>query len=217
MSRVKGEISLLTFLKTRFYNQYKKYKNKLLLKLGHGSSLTQEYWDNSYKEEKWNYFQDIDQLGRFSIVAGYVERLKPKRTLLEVGCGKGLLIERLHQDKYSKYIGIDISKEAIKRASTKANEKTIFLNIEGSNFVTEERFDAIIIVETLYYFEDPVQMLQYYEQFLKDDGLFIISMYRHGKKPLGIWKRIESIYTVVDSTVIINKKGHIFDCKALMK
>ena len=208
---------MIIFIKTKIYNQYKRYLTKLLYRLGYGVSPTEQYWESSYKKRKWDRLQDIDQFGRFSIVAGYVHQLKPRGALLEVGCGEGLLVERLNKNNYAKYIGIDISKEAIQRASAKANEKTIFLNNEESNFITKERFDAIIIMETLYYFKNPLQTLKYYEQFLKEDGLFIITMYRHGKKPLGIWKRLESIYEVVDSNVLINKKGHIFDCKVLTK
>lgn len=194
-------------IKTIIHNQYKKYKTKLWLKLGYGVSSPDGYWENTYRQGKWSYLKYLDQLGRFSIMAGYVHRLKPGGTLLEVGCGEGLLTESLNKDNYFKYIGIDISKEAIQKAYSRADEKTIFLNTEGAEFVTKERFDAILIIETLYYFNNPLQILQYYEKFLNDDGLFIISMYRHGKRPLGIWKKVESVYKVFDSTVIINKKS----------
>jgi 2-polyprenyl-3-methyl-5-hydroxy-6-metoxy-1,4-benzoquinol methylase len=124
---------------------------------------------------------------------------------LDVGCGEGILQELL-SSQYSRYVGIDIAAEAIRRATLKQDEKTIFVTADASKYTPDEQFDIIIFNECLYYFEDPLSIMRRYERFLKEDGIFIVSMYIL-EKNLGIWRMLEAEYAVMDEVQVSHKSG----------
>jgi len=70
-------------------------------------------WDEEYANGRWDYLENLSELARFCIVVGYCAFLKPKSSILEVGCGSGILMRRLRVVGYSSYFGVDLSREAI--------------------------------------------------------------------------------------------------------
>src|SRR5438876_6993820 len=75
-----------------------------------------EEWDSQYEKGHWEYMKCLEEVGRYSLIAGYIHYLKPGGSILDVGCGEGILQQRLNLDGISKYVGIDISKVAIDAA-----------------------------------------------------------------------------------------------------
>src|ERR671915_311901 len=53
-------------------------------------------WDSEYAAGDWDYLSDLEQAARFSVIAGHIQVLKPGASILDVGCGKGTLRERLN-------------------------------------------------------------------------------------------------------------------------
>lgn len=111
--------------------------------------------DAEYAKGKWEYLRDVSEFPRFSVVVGYCSYFKHGGKILEVGCGEGLLQERLCPEQYSRYVGLDISAEAIKRAEHKANDKITFIQGDASTYTFAERFDVVVFNECLEYFADP--------------------------------------------------------------
>ena len=176
----------------------------------------QEAWDSQYSDGEWDHLYDLNQLSHFSVVAGYFQALKYGGSLLDIGCGEGIFQQKLGAHCYSKYVGVDISKEAIRKASTTTEKNTIFLAKDAREFLPKESFDAIIFNESLYYFDlkEIQDLLRRYENFLKSDGVMIISMFEVQRNTM-IWQIVDSMYSIMDRTKIINSKGTSWICKVL--
>ncbi|MGH9380710.1 MAG: class I SAM-dependent methyltransferase [Thermoanaerobaculia bacterium] len=158
-----------------------------------------ELLDEEYAAGAWDYLRDADELPRFSVVAGYCHHVKPGGSVLEVGCGEGVLQERLCGDKYSRFLGVDISEQAIQRAAARQSENVGFVAADASTFQPPERVDVIVFNECLEYFAEPERLLRRYEAFLAEGGIYIVSMFvgidnvRHQR----IWKKIDAMYPAV--------------------
>jgi 2-polyprenyl-3-methyl-5-hydroxy-6-metoxy-1,4-benzoquinol methylase len=171
--------------------------------VGGGIPKSESRWENQYGSGHWNYLTGIDQLARYSVIAGYCMFLKPRGRILDVGCGEAVLLDRLGKDAYSEFVGIDISDVALSRARARARARTMFLKekAEYPSPALTGKFDAIIFNEVLYYCANPLEVVEKYERFLNDRGIFIVSMHRQIKH-FFIWKRLKNIYPILEEVVI---------------
>lgn len=169
---------------------------------------TREDWEVAYSSRGWDRLEQIDQLARYSVIAGYCSHyFEQGGTVLDVGCGEGILQEKLSPYNYPGYVGIDISAEAIRRTSHRQDEKTVFVKADIRDHNPDQRFDIIIFNESLYYFEDPPGILRRCESFLNENGLFIISMYDNSERNKRIWKMLQAVYTAEDEVRVSHKSG----------
>ena len=159
-----------------------------------------EEWDSQYRKGNWEYMKHLEEVGRYSLITGYIHYLKPGGSVLDVGCGEGVLPQRLNLDNISKYVGIDISQVAINAASQKANEKVIFVNEDVSVYTPMDCFDVIVFNEILYYLEDPLAIVKRYEARLKQDSIFIASLYIT-ERSMAIRRRLNAEYVVLKSYI----------------
>lgn len=177
-----------------------------------------EKMDSDYAHGKWDYLRGVEELGRFSILVGYCHFLKPGGRILEIGCGEGILQERLDPARYSRYMGVDISAEAVSRATARAGDgKTAFLCADAAVWQPEGTFDLVVFNECLEYFDDPLAVVRRYEPALAPGGAFLVSMFTgvETARTLRIWKWLESAYAVEDSTRVTNKAGISWILKVL--
>jgi len=174
-----------------------------------------EKMDSDYAHGKWDYLRGIDELGRFSILVGYCHFLKPGGRILEIGCGEGILQERLDPARYSRFVGVDVSAEAVQRA--RPDEKTTFVCADAAVWEPGETFDLIVFNECLEYFDDPLAAVRHYEPSLAPGGAFLVSMFAgiETARTLRIWKWLESVYAVEDATRVTNKAGFTWVLKVL--
>lgn len=195
------------------------YKGKLLL-----SAVTpyqpmkggKERLDQEYERGDWDYLKGIEELPRFSVVVGYCHAFKPEGArILEIGCGEGLLKERLCPSRFARYVGIDISSEAIQRAAARLDEKTAFICEDATVFETQEQFDVIVFNESLEYFADPLALVQRYAGYLAQGGEMIVSMYvgLDTVRAKQIWKQLDSAYPVAAQTRLTTHKDYTWIIK----
>ena len=168
--------------------------------------VTRTEWEQQYSSGRWEYLRGAGELARYSIIAGYCYHFKPSGAILDIGCGEGILKERLHPNAYSHYTGIDISAEAIKTALDRRDDKSTFVPADANTYTPQRTFDIIVFNECLFYFENPVSFMQRYESFLNGDGLYIASIVSHDKT-LSIWKIVESCYLPEDTVEISHMSG----------
>ena len=194
-----------------------------------------DVWDREYSTRRWDYLKQLDQLSHYSVIAGYYSFFRPQGTVLDVGCGVGILQKRLTPYQYARYVGVDMSSQAINQASEMRDEKTSFVVADATTFHTDERYDVIIFNECLQLFSRPLQSLtryarllnkdgvflasplpviRRYARFLRKGGLFIISMHVT-MRSLHIWKTLESVYDVEDEVTVYNKRGNSWIIKVM--
>ena len=168
-----------------------------------------EVLETEYTGGMWDYLRGINELPRFSVVVGYCRHFKPAGKILEIGCGEGVLQERLCPSKYARYVGVDIAAEAIRRASNKQDEKTFFVREDAKIYNPAEQFDVIIFNECLEYFDDPLGLVQRYERFLEKDGVYLVSMFVgiDTARTKRIWKMLESAYRAEAETRVATQAG----------
>lgn len=176
--------------------------------------FTAQHWDKEYDQQQWDYLANISELGRYSVITGYISHINSNASILEIGCGTGLLFNRLKHLPYKFYTGIDISEKAIQCASRNSDEKTTFIAANGANFSDEKVYDIIVFNEALYYFDDCISVLRHYKKMLKADGHFIVSMVVGDTSNLH-WKKIEQNFKVIDAVKITNAHGITWNCRVL--
>ena len=119
-------------------------------------------WDREYREGDWKFLGQISSLAGQLSVFGYLQYLAPA-TILDVGCGAGLLAAKLKSLPYTSFLGLDISAEAIAQAASVADERTSFAVADANAFHTDRTFDTIVFNQCLNYFPDPAAVEGNYE------------------------------------------------------
>ncbi len=173
-----------------------------------------EYWNQLYKNGRWDYLQELNELAHYSVLVGYCQFYHAHGKILDVGCGTGLLQQRLSYLPYSKYTGIDLSDHAIEKAKCYADDRTEFFAADALTFNNNNKYDAIFFNESLYCFNECLPVLSHYQNLINDNGIFVISMHDTGISSFH-WSEIERHYAILDSVNISNKKNVCWTIKAI--
>jgi 2-polyprenyl-6-hydroxyphenyl methylase/3-demethylubiquinone-9 3-methyltransferase len=164
-------------------------------------------WDAEYASGRWDYLHSVAELARYSVIVGYCRRHKPAASVLDVGCGAGIL-RQLLWPAYSHYLGLDVSEAAIRRARAVAASApgTDFVCADAQSFQAVERFDVIVFNECLYYFREPVGVVRHYEACLNADGIFVMSNVIR-RRSRAARSEVRSAYEVLDCVDVRNGAG----------
>lgn len=139
-------------------------------------SLSTSQWNKEFASGMWNYLdKSSSERARHEIIGMFCQQYSPKGRILDVGCGEGTLADFLNPAQKRKYLGIDISKEALKIGRQKRDIH--FQLTDAESFHTSQKFDVIIFNEMLYYVDDK-KILEKFSHFLNKGGLTILSVYR---------------------------------------
>jgi len=177
------------------------------LATGRGDApVAKDVWEEQYRRGHWELMRGLDELARYSVIAGYLHQLKPGGSVLDVGSGEGLLRDHLIPYGYARYHGIDLAEAAIAQAAPRRDERTTFAGADAETYVPPGRFDAVVFNECVYYFNDPVGSVRRYEPHLEEGGCFVVSTFRSRRADV-IAKRLEEIYPLLEETAITNRKG----------
>ena len=147
-------------------------------------------------------------MAHYSVILGYCYYWKSNPAILDVGCGQGILQEKLNIGSYSFYEGIDISHEAILQAEHKIDLNTDFHVANILDFKTKKLFDIIIFSESLYYLDtinEISKVIDIYAQFLEVNGKIIISHYNNVNNVNEIWKELDMKLILIDQVEVTNR------------
>lgn len=169
------------------------------------SNVSGEAWDREYRSGQWDYLGGMDNLGGLASILGYCQYLSPD-SILDVGCGAGLLARKLKVLPYNSYLGVDLSAEAIAQAAPVADARTAFAVAEAGGFQCDRRFDVIIFSQILNYVPQPDQVLARYAGLLEPNGRIIVSMYDSGRTRAA-WRVIEKAMTIEDAMSVTQAAG----------
>jgi 2-polyprenyl-3-methyl-5-hydroxy-6-metoxy-1,4-benzoquinol methylase len=159
-------------------------------------------WDSDYATGAADAYGDLVDLARYSLLIGYLRHLGPGLTILDVGCGAGLLRERMGELAFPRYVGIDPSAEAIARAQRLADERTTFLH---TVLPLEEHgpFDVVVCNEVLYVVPDPRAAIDDLHGAVRPGGHLLVSIWSHpGDRAL--FRLLEKRFELVDSVFARN-------------
>jgi 2-polyprenyl-3-methyl-5-hydroxy-6-metoxy-1,4-benzoquinol methylase len=132
-------------------------------------------------KQEFERFTDIKRLD--FIVDVLNKTLPPNATVLDVGCGNGIISRSLGRKGFT-VLGIDISEKAIERAKTLNDLSNVSFQVMSAEqlAVNEEKYHAVICSEVLEHLNQPEKLLQVLHKSLKDDGVLIVTV-PNGKGP----------------------------------
>ncbi len=140
-------------------------------------ALSRKHFDGQAAEYDQRSTAYYSRYGKISCrdIAGQLEGVS-YRSLLDVGCGTGFLIDLLAGRRPARYCGVDLSGEMIRVAEGK--------NIPGAQFVTgsadrlpypDESFDIVTCSQSFHHYPYPGRAMQEAWRVLKNNGLYILS------------------------------------------
>ena len=124
---------------------------------------------------------DVDYLKDLNIMMGHIigRYLNPFKPVLEVGCGKGDLLNTLQEDYRAYITGLDIN-------DNKRDGYKFPLYISRlENFDPPEIYDDVILTHVIEHFKDPVECLNKINSLLKPNGRVFIFTNEADNFPIG--------------------------------
>lgn len=142
------------------------------------NASTAEGWDEEYRGGRWDFLRDLPESGRYGIIGMWLSLNDALGSVLDIGCGEGLLYERLKPMGIRRYVGVDLAPAALEFAdidpavaSLRAGDMHTFTPEEG------ETFSAVVFNEVLHFARDPAAVVSRFVPFLDENGVMAISMY----------------------------------------
>ena len=173
-------------------------------------------WEAQYAAGRWDFLAQLSELSRFSVLAGYIWQLKPGGSVLDVGCGQGVLARRLPDSAYSRYVGIDLSGSAIAVAQQRQPERTAFVAADCEDYSPTEPFDVMVFNEVLCCLRDPLRTVERYTRSLNAGGLLLVSLCTAARGSATILWRLKRTYTTVDEVRVVHSGRKVsWVCTAL--
>lgn len=108
-----------------------------------------------------------------------IEFIPENSIVLDIGCGNGTgkIIADKKGKKIKEYIGIDFHKDTLNKAKNNLDK---FINADIENLApdlfAQQYFDVIMFNDVIEHLVYPQKALKNLEQYLKDDGIFIMSI-----------------------------------------
>lgn len=172
---------------------------------------TRASWDRAYRAGAWDRLNDLHETAHYHVLAGFASRLCPGASVLDIGCGEGILAAPLLHAGARSYFGVDHSREAINRARAVAPVGAQFDVGDADALVADERFDVIVFNEVLYYLKDPARAVARASRLLTPDGVILISMalfgFRDGLFTFRIWRDLDRITTTLEEITLTSRAG----------
>lgn len=131
----------------------------------------QKYWNKVWGNEIGNIPDYRLYINKFNRIT----ELTPSRSnVLDIGCGLGILMERLLNEKNCKVMGIDISKAAVEYVKKKGMN-AIIKKVPPLPF-RDSSFDIVIATEIIEHCSNPLTMLDEILRVLNNSGKFFITV-----------------------------------------
>ncbi|HEY9176079.1 MAG TPA: methyltransferase domain-containing protein, partial [Flavipsychrobacter sp.] len=174
-------------------------------------------WEQQYSDTTWDYLEGEDERGHYEIITGFYRKYADGMSVLDVGCGKGVLYYYLQGNTSlgkTAFTGIDISENAVIAAGQRF-PGVDFRTVDYQFQSVDKRYAVVIFNETLYYFNSPMETLaKCCAENLEAGGKIIVSMCDYDRND-EIWADIKRAYRVLDENEISNNKGQLWRVKII--
>lgn len=168
-----------------FYNEYEEFY-AMVRKSNAFKLFCQDAFGEDFSQDGFSNVKQID------MILKYIPK-KENIHILDIGCGNGKMLGYL-QKKTGAYIhGFDYSEKAIETAQSMFTINAEFKEgIIGEINYSEEEFDAIISMDTMYFAKDMVVFISQVKKWLKKDGVLFVG-YQEGD----VMPKTKNEYTTV--------------------
>ncbi|WGD54940.1 class I SAM-dependent methyltransferase [Bradyrhizobium sp. CB1650] len=167
---------------------------------------SREILDHEYARGRWDYLSRLEEMTRYAVIVGYCRCCGDVSSVLDLGCGSGVLRRWLHPLPID-YVGVDLSDLAVETARREwADAATRFVAMDIATYVPDRKFDLIVFNEVLYYFDQPDQILERFSSFLEQDGRFVISLWESPESHRA-WRRARDSVQALDEVKLQHGSG----------
>lgn len=127
-------------------------------------------------------FADMEQLALLLDVL----QLQPDETVLDIGCGNGMISEALSDETGAHFFGIDYIPLAIEQAQHRTRHKaerlSFFVGDINALDLPEHAYDAAILIDSLYFSDDYARTVRELTAAIRPGGQMAI-LYSYGREP----------------------------------
>jgi SAM-dependent methyltransferase len=198
-----------------------KLRDRLLQKFvrdpaGYGRPVPAAAFDREYRSGNWDHFSSFAELPRTLVLAGAIHHFLPGApSVLDLGAGSGRLAVALQPYAPGRYLGVDLSPEAVARARALGLPGMEFVEGDFETWRPAEKFDAIVFNESIGYARDPAATCRAFAAHLTPGGKFFVSLYQSGNFAAQ-WRRLEGACTLVEAAAVRDRTGEkTWDIKVL--
>jgi 2-polyprenyl-3-methyl-5-hydroxy-6-metoxy-1,4-benzoquinol methylase len=149
-------------------------------------------WDYQYAHGEWENL--ATEAARFQAVIKLITDNYPSPSILEIGCGKALMLQHMKATDYSNFVGVDLSEVAIAYASKYNTERVQFVSADMQSFQPVGTYDVVTFNESLYYAKDPAEVFARYIPYLNRGGSIIVTAFDN-KYTAHLWPALKDRWT----------------------
>jgi len=132
-------------------------------------------WEHQYRSGRWDYLTQSAEDARYRAIVSQI-RSSGAASVLDLGCGSGVLRDHLGADYTGWYVGVDWSVEAMTGRTRAAGD--LFVCADVTALPLGGCFDAVVLSEVLYYVEDPVRVVERAVDLTAPGGVLVVSLFR---------------------------------------
>ncbi len=104
----------------------------------------------------------------------HLVQIQENATILDVGCGTGILESYLLKYNPKQVVGVDLASEMIKLAKNKHRESNITFRSMNVMDLVDEKYDYIIIYSAFPHFKEPKKLISHLKTLLNLNGKLVI-------------------------------------------
>ncbi len=139
------------------------------IRYGKADINTSKYWDEIWEKEGLNTWRKYDK-----IYTKIIEIIPQHSKILDVGCGVGVLMQQLKNEKIGQVYGIDISRVAME----KLYQRGMYGQVSQlpSLGLKDDIFDVAVSIELLEHIKNPEKGINEICRVVKPNGLMIFTV-----------------------------------------
>jgi SAM-dependent methyltransferase len=136
---------------------------------------SRDEWEDQYRSGRWDYLAERPEQARYTALRTRIEAAGAT-SVLDVGCGTGVLRDCLGDRFSGRYVGVDWSHAALAGRIRRPGET--LLCADASRLPLRGSFDAVVLSEVLYYLDEPLAAVRRMLALAAPTGQLLISLYQ---------------------------------------
>lgn len=174
---------------------------------------TDSFYDEKYYETHYNKIVD-EQLIKSKKYVELLRKFKHNGSILDYGCGTGVFLQIASASGFTRNVGVDVSKHALRFAKSRLTSQDKLLL--SKDVILKEDFDVISFVDSIAHIPDVRTIMgRVLMHNLKNNGIVFIrtpnfsAMYFHYVRVLSVFlppKYVNALYYLQNRYLVFNRR-----------
>jgi SAM-dependent methyltransferase len=156
-------------------------------------------WEQKYRDEKYDLSSKKED-ARYGALLQVLRRYD-RGTMLDLGCGDGLLWNNYRPLSKSPLIGIDYSATAVAKANALNVPNCRFECGDYRSYRPHQKISVVVFNESLYYVEDFLDAMHKCSEWVSQRGVIVVSMFDTSVTKR-IWKKLLQQYSPIQHVTV---------------